>query len=169
MNQYDELYHFGVKGMKWGVRRYQNKDGSLSTAGKRKYGVNSVEEWKTTKKSMSKDKRKLTREARRKYNVSAYKFAAQQEVHRNVHNRQLHQELFGTTKFHKESTTFRDEYYDRVDKAKSYIEDKMKKKYGKSYSTWENNNDTKRMIAAGVSFIGSMGIVGVTLYKNSKI
>lgn len=29
-----ELYHHGVKGMKWGVRRYQNKDGSLTPAGK---------------------------------------------------------------------------------------------------------------------------------------
>ena len=34
----NELYHHGVKGMKWGVRRYQNKDGSLTDAGKnRKY------------------------------------------------------------------------------------------------------------------------------------
>lgn len=32
----DELYHHGVKGMKWGVRRYQNKDGSLTLAGKRR-------------------------------------------------------------------------------------------------------------------------------------
>lgn len=31
-----ELYHHGIKGMKWGVRRYQNKDGSLTSAGKRR-------------------------------------------------------------------------------------------------------------------------------------
>lgn len=32
-----ELFHTGVKGMKWGVRRYQNKDGSLTPLGKKRY------------------------------------------------------------------------------------------------------------------------------------
>lgn len=31
-----ELYHWGIKGMRWGVRRYQNKDGSLTNAGKKR-------------------------------------------------------------------------------------------------------------------------------------
>lgn len=33
----DQIWHWGVKGMKWGVRRYQNADGSLTDAGKRRY------------------------------------------------------------------------------------------------------------------------------------
>jgi hypothetical protein len=33
----DELYHHGIKGQRWGIRRYQNPDGTLTEAGKRHY------------------------------------------------------------------------------------------------------------------------------------
>lgn len=33
----NELYHHGIKGQKWGIRRFQKKDGSLTPAGKKRY------------------------------------------------------------------------------------------------------------------------------------
>lgn len=41
-----ELYHYGVRGMKWGVRRYQRKDGSLTPAGKKKLAKEASEYYK---------------------------------------------------------------------------------------------------------------------------
>ena len=46
MDKYSELYHYGIKDMKWGVRRFQNPDGTLTDLGKKRYqkGVNSLSE-----------------------------------------------------------------------------------------------------------------------------
>lgn len=46
-----EIYHHGIKGMRWGIRRYQNKDGSLTPAGeKRLQDYKSKELERVTKK-----------------------------------------------------------------------------------------------------------------------
>lgn len=44
-----ELQHAGIKGMKWGIRRYQNKDGTLTPAGKKRYN-REMEKLKAEKK-----------------------------------------------------------------------------------------------------------------------
>jgi GNAT superfamily N-acetyltransferase len=63
--RYSELFHYGVKGMHWGVRRYQNQDGSLTLEGKkrnryRRQAINANSSSKDVNdiiKSMNKDDR----------------------------------------------------------------------------------------------------------------
>ena len=42
----DSLMHHGIKGMHWGVRRFQNANGSLTAAGKKRYSWNPIERFK---------------------------------------------------------------------------------------------------------------------------
>ena len=54
-----ELYHHGIKGQKWGIRRFQNADGTLTNAGKSRYGSGSNFSGNSSGKDHTKLKRNL--------------------------------------------------------------------------------------------------------------
>ena len=58
----NELMHYGVLGMRWGVRRYQNKDGALTTAGKKRLSKDKDKAEKKERKVALKNRRSLSDE-----------------------------------------------------------------------------------------------------------
>lgn len=76
-----DLAHYGVLGMKWGVRRYQNKDGSFNAAGKKRYfsegsGDNYKKLSRSEKRAMAKQEKKEKKEAAKTERREAIKKAA---------------------------------------------------------------------------------------------
>lgn len=79
----NELAHFGVRGMKWGQRRYQNEDGSLTTLGKERYGNGGTRSRLGMKHDLNKlDREQTNAKARYDYYDTRYKKAvAKAEKH----------------------------------------------------------------------------------------
>lgn len=60
----DYLCHYGIKGMKWGIRRYQNEDGTLTAAGKKRAASQAMkkadQEAREDRKNAYKNRRSLS-------------------------------------------------------------------------------------------------------------
>ena len=74
-----ELQHHGTKGMKWGIRRYQNKDGSLTPLGEKRRSLGqTIHDYKVKRKrAKSLEKARATKEANKKAAEEAEKKAAE--------------------------------------------------------------------------------------------
>lgn len=70
------LMHDGQKGMKWGRRRYRNYDGTLTPAGRERYGVGTTAQ--NAVKKLSRKERKAQKEIKRKASAKAAEKAAKQ-------------------------------------------------------------------------------------------
>lgn len=64
----NELYHHGIKGQRWGIRRYQNKDGSLTAAGRKRQSDSWSEDSKTAKSLKKKKLNEMSNAELRKLN-----------------------------------------------------------------------------------------------------
>ena len=68
----NRLVHYGILGMKWGIRRFQNKDGTLTAAGKARYSDRLT---KKDNKWIKKNAAKITAKARKKSSKELMKYA----------------------------------------------------------------------------------------------
>lgn len=78
----NDLQHWGVPGMRWGVRRYQNKDGTLTTAGKKRYNkeMTKLKTEERTLKNKARTAAKLDKLETQKKNVEKLRGEEQQRV-----------------------------------------------------------------------------------------
>ena len=96
----DYLMHHGILGQKWGVRRYQNPDGSLTNAGKRH---SAKKEYKAAKKAYNKNVRKT--------NSEISKLEGRWNIAKSVENRDA---------IVSKRNNLKKEYFDLIDKKAAY-------------------------------------------------
>ena len=91
LDEQDYLMHHGILGQKWGVRRYQHKDGSLTEEGRKHYGVSGYqnEDWSLTEAGRKKYLKEGSKE-RKKFDKVAEKYAEVGEQYGNLWNK-LHE------------------------------------------------------------------------------
>lgn len=125
----DYLVHHGILGMKWGVRRYQNKDGSLTSVGRRRYGY--------VEKQEEKSKTAITSLGRQYHAINAK--VAKSEIERSDKVRSAK----GLYKKYHERFGYGSEATLHKGKAEGYAEaNKIAKTgFGKAYTDAKSNNN----------------------------
>ena len=152
----DELAHFGTKGMKWGQRRFQNPDGSLTPLGQKRYGQGG----ERSSFGRSRDLNKLDREyVRAEAKAKYYKDRAETRYSRKNYRFKKHNPNMGdlakdekTKKFEKKAR----DYKKLANKSKSMSDRIINNSLKKGMSV--RSKDVLREVNIGRNFAKSVGI-----------
>lgn len=141
----NELVHHGILGQKWGVRRYQNADGSLTAAGKRRY---ELQDGESTVSKVDFTKGALTNNSNGGSDSKKSNLNTRNQITKE--RQELYDKLYKQRKLDKYSG---EEYDRKHDKLEKDIAKELKNKYGSDYdkaSTFDKNFDR------GVKIVGSI-------------
>lgn len=158
----EELYHHGILGMKWGVRRYQNKDGSLTAAGRTRYGYSEKDQ-----KALYKSAKSLSKSGTYQ-NIKRFDKKLNQAVS-DEQKQKLSRLNKEWNKIAKESLEADDKLYDMVDNTHT-IESVRKahpdlaKKVDEGNKVWDEYHTELK--ATVDSIIGSYGDKTISEYKH---
>lgn len=149
----NELYHHGILGQKWGVRRFQNPDGSLTEDGKRRYRSTSIRSYIARKRNEKVDKSFKQWNENSKKRADAIELGKERNrFEREYQNNKTHENRDAYRKANSEyKKAFRENTTYRKGQIKSEVEKDKSRKYlseakqiEKKLKTDPNNRDLQK-------------------------
>lgn len=155
------LVHHGIKGQQWGIRRYQNEDGTLTPEGKQRY----LDDLKSAKKEF--------KSARRDYNKYSY-LSSQNPYSRTLARttKEKHTDyMYKKRQYEDLKDSFKMQTSKKDDRQKRYEDEYIKKGMNKEdaeLQAFKRRRTEKILMAtAAVSVAAIAGIAAYKIYKNN--